>query len=176
MSYEYYTEAGKPWYAVTENKVRLKKDAPEVMRTVVMTDGLGRVLMTAKDGAVWKGNGSIEGWNIINLSKILKLIIYFAIICFLFFYGVSSIIQKEFIFNGRCGFGAFLHIKGVGHFLILFCFLGFVLGFVFRILAVFCYKKDGYIFYKISKKILLLSTVFLFSILIVEIFIGEISW
>jgi RHS repeat-associated protein len=35
-----------------------------VIRTVIAVDGLGKALVTAKDGAKWDGNRDLSGWNV----------------------------------------------------------------------------------------------------------------
>ena len=52
VGYRYETEQGN-WYAVTENKVHFSADDTQALTTVIMVDGLGRALYTAKQGAVW---------------------------------------------------------------------------------------------------------------------------
>jgi YD repeat-containing protein len=56
VQYEYHTKEGANWYAVTKNKVYFDSTKPDTLTTVILTDGLGRALYTAKQGAVWKNN------------------------------------------------------------------------------------------------------------------------
>ncbi|QQO10706.1 toxin TcdB middle/N-terminal domain-containing protein [Breznakiella homolactica] len=74
VRYQYSTEAGTNWYAVTENRIRYDlTDNPSydpVMVTVVMLDGLGRGLITAKNGEYRADNGTdISGWNVSGLAS-----------------------------------------------------------------------------------------------------------
>jgi YD repeat-containing protein len=65
VRYEYHREPGRNWYAVTENKVSFDPGDGQVLRTVVVIDGLGRSLVTGKDGAVRGDDGADEaGWNV----------------------------------------------------------------------------------------------------------------
>ena len=65
--YEYHTPESSFWYTVTENKLTTKATDKAVMKTVVMHDGLGRALYTAKEGEVYREGTAGEtnvGWNI----------------------------------------------------------------------------------------------------------------
>ncbi|UTC55709.1 hypothetical protein E4N69_00925 [Treponema sp. OMZ 906] len=65
--YEYHTPEFSFWYTVTENKLTTKATDKAVMKTVVMHDGLGRALYTAKEGEVYREGTAGEtnvGWNI----------------------------------------------------------------------------------------------------------------
>ena len=63
VSYE-YNNNGNYWYTVTRNKVSFDPGDDSVLRTVMVIDGLGKTLITAKDGMKRVGNTDIEGWNI----------------------------------------------------------------------------------------------------------------
>ncbi|MCL1812607.1 MAG: hypothetical protein FWG29_03705, partial [Treponema sp.] len=64
VTYAYATPEGGRWYAVTRNKVSFDPGDTGGIRTVIAVDGLGRPLITAKDGAVWDGSTDLAGWNI----------------------------------------------------------------------------------------------------------------
>jgi YD repeat-containing protein len=62
VRYRYeWGETGK-WYAVTENKLRFDAGDTKVLRTVVITDGLGRAVLTGKDGE--REAAPKRGWNV----------------------------------------------------------------------------------------------------------------
>jgi|GEM_PF-1170765 len=63
VSYK-YNRTLFPYNAITFNKLNYDENDDKVMRTVVVTDGLGRVLQTAKEGEVYKSGTSRIGWNI----------------------------------------------------------------------------------------------------------------
>ncbi|QQO10753.1 toxin TcdB middle/N-terminal domain-containing protein [Breznakiella homolactica] len=64
VSYEYLVSGGY-WTAVTYNKIGYDSGSGEVMRTVLYTDGLGRIIQTGKDGEFTDKNGNRRtGWNI----------------------------------------------------------------------------------------------------------------
>ena len=65
--YEYHTLPSSFWYTVTANKLTTEAADTAVMKTVVMHDGLGRALYTAKEGEVYREGTAGEtnvGWNI----------------------------------------------------------------------------------------------------------------
>ena len=65
--YEYHTLPSSFWYTVTENKLTTEAADTAVMKTIVMHDGLGRALYTAKEGEVYREGTAGEtnvGWNI----------------------------------------------------------------------------------------------------------------
>jgi len=65
--YEYHTPSSSFWYTVTANKLTTEATDTAVMKTVVMHDGLGRALYTAKEGEVYREGTAGEtnvGWNI----------------------------------------------------------------------------------------------------------------
>ncbi|WP_162473322.1 toxin TcdB middle/N-terminal domain-containing protein [Treponema sp. OMZ 838] len=65
--YEYHTPSSSFWYTVTANKLTTKATDKAVMKTIVMHDGLGRALYTAKEGEVYREGTAGEtnvGWNI----------------------------------------------------------------------------------------------------------------
>ena len=65
--YEYHTLPSSFWYTVTENKLTTEAADTAVMKTIVMHDGLGRALYTAKEGEVYREGTVGEtnvGWNI----------------------------------------------------------------------------------------------------------------
>ena len=65
--YEYHTPASSFWYTVTENKLSTEGTDNAVMKTVVLHDGLGRAVYTAKEGEVYRdGTDGLTnvGWNI----------------------------------------------------------------------------------------------------------------
>ncbi|MDA3811810.1 MAG: hypothetical protein PF518_15935, partial [Spirochaetaceae bacterium] len=63
VSYEYNRESF-PYNAVTYNKLSFATDDDRVMKTAVVTDGLDRVLLTAKEGEVYSAGVSRFGWNV----------------------------------------------------------------------------------------------------------------
>jgi RHS repeat-associated protein len=70
VKYRYETAAGANWYTVTENKLRFDRGSGDTLRTVVMADGLGRAIYTAKQGAKWESPGRTEpGWNVTGLVE-----------------------------------------------------------------------------------------------------------
>jgi RHS repeat-associated protein len=66
VAYQYVQEPGKNWYTVTTNKVSIDPDDKHSIRTVLVIDGLGRTIVTGKDGATWdkEGKKEVPGWNI----------------------------------------------------------------------------------------------------------------
>ena len=65
--YEYHTPSSSFWYTVTANKLTTEATDEAVMKTIVMHDGLGRALYTAKEGEVYREGTAGEtnvGWNI----------------------------------------------------------------------------------------------------------------
>ncbi|MDR2184336.1 MAG: hypothetical protein LBO80_01510, partial [Treponema sp.] len=65
VRYGYFTGEGTNWYSVTENKIGFDYLDEKKMTTVMMLDGLGRNLYTAKQGEQRDDSGdSVEGWNI----------------------------------------------------------------------------------------------------------------
>ena len=65
--YEYHTPASSFWYTVTANKLTTEAADTAIMKTIVMHDGLGRALYTAKEGEVYREGTAGEtnvGWNI----------------------------------------------------------------------------------------------------------------
>ncbi|QHX42241.1 hypothetical protein GWP43_00860 [Treponema vincentii] len=65
--YEYHTPSSSFWYTVTANKLTTEAADTAVMKTIVMHDGLGRALYTAKEGEVYREGTAGEtnvGWNI----------------------------------------------------------------------------------------------------------------
>ncbi|MCL2480118.1 MAG: hypothetical protein FWF38_00245 [Spirochaetaceae bacterium] len=65
VKYNYNMEEGKPWYAVTENKVLFDESNKDVIKSVVITDYMGRLYLTAKRGVKREENGfDKEGFNI----------------------------------------------------------------------------------------------------------------
>jgi len=65
--YEYHTPASSFWYTVTANKLTTEATDEAIMKTIVMHDGLGRALYTAKEGEVYREGTAGEtnvGWNI----------------------------------------------------------------------------------------------------------------
>jgi len=69
VKYAYHREAGKNWYAVTENKIRFASNDQSVITTVAEADGLGRVRRTAKSGQVWQTAGAAYGWNVSGAAE-----------------------------------------------------------------------------------------------------------
>jgi YD repeat-containing protein len=69
VSYTYETAEGR-WYAVTRNKVSFAPQDGKFIRTVIAVDGLGKALVTAKEGAVWDGYGEQPGWNIAGPASV----------------------------------------------------------------------------------------------------------
>ena len=66
VSYEYFAPEGKLWYAITNNKVVFDDDS-NIIKTIILQDGLGRIIQTAKTGYVCTNsqNGVFEeGWNV----------------------------------------------------------------------------------------------------------------
>jgi len=64
----YHTPAKGNWYAVTENKIQFDPANHDTLTTVVMADGLGRVLYTAKQGEIWNDGNPLRGWNVSGLT------------------------------------------------------------------------------------------------------------
>jgi RHS repeat-associated protein len=65
IAYEYNAEPGTNWYAVTRNKIHFAADRDAALDTVVMIDGLGRAVYTAKQAEVEKDDGrEYAGWNL----------------------------------------------------------------------------------------------------------------
>ena len=65
--YEYHTPSSSFWYTVTANKLTTEAADTAIMKTIVMHDGLGRALYTAKEGEVYREGTAGEtnvGWNI----------------------------------------------------------------------------------------------------------------
>ena len=65
--YEYHTLPSSFWYTVTANKLTTEAADEAIMKTIVMHDGLGRALYTAKEGEVYREGTAGEtnvGWNI----------------------------------------------------------------------------------------------------------------
>ena len=65
--YEYHTPSSSFWYTVTANKLTTEAADTAIMKTIVMHDGLGRALYTAKEGEVCREGTAREtnvGWNI----------------------------------------------------------------------------------------------------------------
>ena len=65
--YEYHTPSSSFWYTVTANKLTTEATDTAIMKTIVMHDGLGRALYTAKEGEVYREGTAGEtnvGWNI----------------------------------------------------------------------------------------------------------------
>ena len=69
VKYAYHREAGKNWYAVTENKIRFDSGDQSVITTVAEADGLGRVRRTAKSGQVWQTGRTVRGWNVSGAAE-----------------------------------------------------------------------------------------------------------
>jgi RHS repeat-associated protein len=63
VSYQYVTDAGSAWYALTENKILFDPEDPSAMSTMVVVDGLGRAAFTAKAGETRAGSSRRYGWN-----------------------------------------------------------------------------------------------------------------
>ncbi|MCL2722372.1 MAG: hypothetical protein FWD47_13665, partial [Treponema sp.] len=64
VRYEYFNPQGSNWYAITQNKIQFDSNNNDTLTTVVMTDGLGRALYTAKQGEVWNNGNTKKGWNV----------------------------------------------------------------------------------------------------------------
>jgi RHS repeat-associated protein len=64
VSYEYLVDSSNRRQAITRNKLSHDADDDSVIKTLVMTDGLGRVLQTAKEGERYTGDTGTQGWNI----------------------------------------------------------------------------------------------------------------
>ena len=65
--YEYHTPSSSFRYTVTANKLTTEAADTAIMKTIVMHDGLGRALYTAKEGEVYREGTAGEtnvGWNI----------------------------------------------------------------------------------------------------------------
>jgi YD repeat-containing protein len=70
VAYEYFSPEGKNWYTVTRNKVGFDGGDNRTITTVVMIDGLGRGLLTAKEGVVREDAGQrVKGWNVSGAVK-----------------------------------------------------------------------------------------------------------
>ena len=66
VSYEYYTPKNNLWYSITNNKVIFDDDS-DIIKTIVLQDGLGRIIQTAKTGYVCidaKNEVFEKGWNV----------------------------------------------------------------------------------------------------------------
>ncbi|MCQ2589748.1 MAG: hypothetical protein MJ179_04915, partial [Treponema sp.] len=69
VQYEYFMPQNNFWYAVTTNKIRFNEDDlvdNNELKTIVLQDGLGRVVQTAKTGFVYdtETQTSEKGWNV----------------------------------------------------------------------------------------------------------------
>ncbi|MDR1390294.1 MAG: hypothetical protein LBJ31_10020, partial [Treponema sp.] len=68
VKYEYYgapeLPGGENWYAVTANKISFDQDNGDAIQTVIVIDGFGRAIVTAKTGEIRLGDRSATGWNI----------------------------------------------------------------------------------------------------------------
>ncbi|MDR2767428.1 MAG: hypothetical protein LBB82_03775, partial [Treponema sp.] len=68
VAYEYYGAAELPgggnWYAVTTNKISFDGSNADAIQTVIVTDGLGRAIVTAKTGEIRLEGRAATGWNI----------------------------------------------------------------------------------------------------------------
>ncbi|UTC61768.1 hypothetical protein E4O05_09520 [Treponema sp. OMZ 787] len=65
--YTYITPKDSFWYTVTENKISTEAEDSNVMKTIVLHDGLGRISYTAKEGEVYidgTADSTQTGWNI----------------------------------------------------------------------------------------------------------------
>ena len=61
--------AKENWYAVTENKIQFDYRNTDTLSTVVMIDGLRRVIYTAKQGEVYDNGTNREGWNVSGFTS-----------------------------------------------------------------------------------------------------------
>ncbi|MDR1388486.1 MAG: hypothetical protein LBJ31_00720, partial [Treponema sp.] len=55
---------GENWYAVTRNKISFDLGNTDVIETVIVIDGLGKAIVTAKTGEIRENGASVTGWNI----------------------------------------------------------------------------------------------------------------
>ncbi|QOW61186.1 toxin TcdB middle/N-terminal domain-containing protein [Treponema pedis] len=65
--YTYITPSSSFWYTITANKIKTEREDKAVMKTIVMHDGLGRIVHTAKEGEIYiegTEGESKTGWNI----------------------------------------------------------------------------------------------------------------
>ena len=69
VRYRYEMPERGNWYAVTENKIQFDSANSDVLSTVVMIDGLGRALYTAKQGEVWNNGRNARGWNVSGFTS-----------------------------------------------------------------------------------------------------------
>jgi YD repeat-containing protein len=71
VAYQYNTQAGGRWYAVTANKITFDPADNSVMLTVIEIDGLGRARQSAKAGAVYNtaAKSDESGWNVLGAVK-----------------------------------------------------------------------------------------------------------
>jgi len=68
IRYTYNIAPGEVWSAITWNKILFDPDNDDTMRTIVAVDGLGRVLLTAKQGETRNSRDEATyGWNVSGL-------------------------------------------------------------------------------------------------------------
>ncbi|MCL2791682.1 MAG: hypothetical protein FWD87_01195 [Spirochaetaceae bacterium] len=65
VKYTYHIKKGTLWHAITENKVLFDSNNNDVIKTVIITDHIGRLYLTAKTGLKREASGfDRDGWNI----------------------------------------------------------------------------------------------------------------
>ena len=68
VQYEYFMPKNNFWYAISTNKIRFTDEDSDnnELKTIVLQDGLGRVIQTAKTGFVYntESQKSEKGWNV----------------------------------------------------------------------------------------------------------------
>ncbi len=62
VEYSYLTDSF-PWKAMTKNKISFDPGSTDTMDTWVITDGLNRIILTAKEGEVYNEAGNLNGWK-----------------------------------------------------------------------------------------------------------------
>jgi len=68
IRYTYNIEPGEVWSAITLNKILFDPDNDDTMSTIVAVDGIGRVLLTAKQGEARDSRDETAyGWNVSGL-------------------------------------------------------------------------------------------------------------